>query len=155
MKSQRFEGEQNVKQPIFVRNLLGIKQYPKALRRAFNEIFNEDDIVIFYPLGIPEGQSVTFLIVNRETSELHRFSFLTTDFIFCEDRHDTSDFVDFLIEIEQIYRADEILDRINFIEHRELNKDEFYSLVKFYNFSRGVDSYDLEEDVTVTPQRLS
>lgn len=128
--------------PIFLQSIRKMP-YPSVLVEAFLLLFDPYDVMSFYPPYFYEGQNVVFHVVNITNNHLHRFDFMKSNFLLNEfpGKDDVETVSEFLMEIEEVLHGDSLLDRLNFIEHRAKDKDEYVSMLKFYNYLRGTDAY--------------
>ena len=135
---------------ICVKSLKKQPAYPRALWQAFETLFRPEDIVIYHPLMIKEGQNVVFDILSISSGAIYRYDFTKSNFIFNDvspddDGEELEDILHFLSEVEERLTGDGLLDRINFIEHRATSKAEFETLCHFYRFLQGNDHYFKEK----------
>lgn len=130
--------------------------YPKALWQAFETIFSPDDIVIYQPLILKEGQNVVFDILSLASGCIYRYDFNKDGFIFQEVSPDDDEGEElenallFLQDIEECLSGDDLLNRLNFIEHRSKDKEEFETLCHFYRFLNGNAHYFKEKPKELT-----
>lgn len=137
----------STKSPMFLKNLPRMG-YPPALTAALLVLFNPHDVVSYYPTELGEGENVIFHIINMGGGALHRFDFTQSEFIFQvdHDNEELEDVVDFLMSIEERLSGDELLNRLDFIEHRALYKKEYPYILKYYNYLRGTDNYNIKDE---------
>jgi hypothetical protein len=136
-----------MEKPITVGKLKHLP-YPRMLIQAFQALFDDSDVITFWPLELGTGLTAVFHIVKVPDLILHRYEFVKSEFIFMEPYTDLylRDFMEFLVSIEERLEGDDLLDKISWLDNRTTETKEFEALRHFYWYKHGYAAYPFTEE---------